>query len=138
MPEWITEALSTATPYWPVITKILVLWMFGQFFKKRVWTRQRAAAGGFHKLMRDTLPLHAPIAGGLWGLAWPFLPAVEFVTTRGGAVSEGLLAGVLSMAAFSALEHVAQARGWTWVLGVLKDAGTVRESTVPPPAGTQE
>jgi hypothetical protein len=135
MPEWIPNTLSTVQPYWPAVTKIVVLWMLGQFFKKRVWTKVRAANGGFFKLMRDTLPLHAPATGALWGLLWPVLPACTFITTRGGAFTEGLLCGVLSMAAFSALEHIAQGRGWSWVLETIKDTGTVDDSIPPPPEG---
>lgn len=137
MPSWIPQALLAVQPYWPVIVKIIVLWMFGQFFKKRVWTKAKAAQNAFHKLMRDTMPLHAPIIGGLWGVMWPFMPACSFVTTRGGAVQEGLLAGVLSMAAFSALEHIAEARGWTWILETIKDTGTL-DGSIPPEPMVQE
>ena len=108
------EWLETLKPYWPLFTQIVVIWYLGQFFKKRVWTKARSQKGGFFKLMRDTLRLHPLAAGALWGSLYPWLPAVEFVTTRGGAVTEGLLAGFL-YAAWAILGYVVDiARPVAW------------------------
>ena len=132
MPEWVTEVLSTATPYWPAITQVIVIWYLGQFFKKRVWTKKRALGSTLAQLMRDTLPIHPIAAGALWGALYPWLPAVELVTTRGGAINQGLLMGALTMVGHTGLEAVAEARGWTWVLKILRDTVKERETSAPP------
>ena len=138
MTEWVHDILTTATPYWPFIAKVLVIWYLGQFFKKRVWTKRRALRGGFWEFMRDTLPVHPLVAGSVWGLCYPSLPAVEFVTSRGGAVTEGLIAAVTAITLHTALEHYADAQvkrnadsKWGSVLSVLRSAVPDR-TTVPP------
>ena len=129
--DWLNGALETAQPYWPFIIKVAVIWYLGQVFKKRVWTKGRSLKNGFVKLMRDTMPMHPLAAGALWGAAFPWLPAVEFVTTRGGAVQEGLLAGVTTVVGYVALDHLATARGWTWVTALLHDSVRDRETIAP-------
>jgi hypothetical protein len=134
MPEWVNEVLATLGPYWPFVTKVAVIWYLGQFFKKRVWTKARAARGGVWGFMRATLRLHPLAAGALWGLLYPWMPAVELVGSRGGAVNEGLLAAFVTLAGHTALEAVAVNRGWTSVLKVLRETVPERE-TVPPAKG---
>lgn len=133
MPEWLNEALEVAKPYWPFVAQIVVIWYLGQIFKKRVWTRERAARGEPWKLLRDTLPFHPVVAGGIWGALYPWLPAVEFVTTRGGAITEGVLAGTVSVAAFVGLEYWAEKRKIGWLLKLLRDS--VERSSETPNAG---
>lgn len=132
--EWLSEALEAAGPYWPFVTKVAVIWYLGQVFKKRVWTKTRAEKGGFHQLMRDTLVIHPFVIGAAWGALYPWMPAVALVTSRGGAVNEGLLAAFVTLAGHTALEAIAEQREWVWVLRVLK--GTVRDPTIPPPPPT--
>jgi hypothetical protein len=131
MPEWLSEALEMAKPYWPFLAQVLVMWFVGQNMKKRVFTKARAAGGGAWALARDTMWLHPAAMGVGWGLAYPFMPAVEFVTSRGGAVTQGLIAWVVSIAGYRLLEAVAEKRGWTAVLKFLRETG---RPTMPPPA----
>lgn len=139
MPEWINDALTTLKPYWPFITQVVVIWYLGQFYKKRVWTKARAKRGGIFGFMRSTLPIHPLVAGALWGALYPMLPAIEWITTRGGAINAGVLAGAVSLIGHTALEAVAEARGWAPVLKVLREAVPDRESSVssnPPPSAS--
>ena len=126
----ITEMLATAQPYWPALAQILTFWFVGQNMKKRVWTKARSTRGGFFGFMRATMWAHPMLAGVAWGMLYPHMPAVEFVTTRGGAVTQGLLMGVATPMLFMALESVAQKRGWTAVLRVLRETGS--KSIAPP------
>lgn len=135
MPEWIGDALGAAQPYWPFLTKLVVIWYLGQFFKKQVWTKKRAARGRIMGFMRDTLPVHPLIAGALWGALYPYAPAVTFVTSRGGAVNEGILAGVLTLILHTGLDALAEARGWTWLQRILRETVPDRETSSPPPPG---
>jgi hypothetical protein len=130
--SFVTSVLGVVEPYWPFVIKVLAFWYLGQFFKRRVWTRDRAEHGGsFWKLMRDTLPIHPIASGVMIGLCYPSIPAVGFISSRGGAVLEGVLAGFTSVAGYVALEYVAKARGWGAVLHVLHGTIPARESVVP-------
>jgi hypothetical protein len=130
MPEWLAEAAEFAKPYWPFTTKVLVFWFVGQNLKKRLFTKQRAATGVWWARARGTMWCHPMVAGALWGLMWPWMPAVEWITTRGGAVNEGILAGVTSVAGFMLLEAMAVKYRWAPVLAVLREVG--RPSVAPP------
>lgn len=123
--------MEAAVPYWPFITQVVVIWLLGQYFKKRVWTKARARKSALGGFMRSTLPLHPLFAGAIWGALYPWLPAVELVQSRGGAVNAGLLAGAATLIGHTALEAMAQARGWTPVLRVLRETVPERESVVP-------
>lgn len=83
--------------------------------------------------MRGTLPLHPLVAGAVWGALYPWLPAVDFVTTRGGAINEGLLAGVVTLIGHTGLEALAEARGWTAVLRILRETVPDRATSTPVP-----
>lgn len=135
MPEWVTEALAAATPYWPFLVKMIFFWYVGNHMKKRVFTRVRAAKGGFWGFSRETMWAHPMLAGVGMGLMYPYLPAVEFVTTQGGAILEGVFAGIASTVGFMALSYLAEKRGWTVVSRVLHDTG---RPTSAPPAPTAD
>ncbi len=129
MPEWLD--LEALKPYWPFVVQVAIIWYLGQFFKKRVWTKARASNNDFFSIMRDTLRIHPLLAGAAWGALFPWLPAVEFVTTRGGAIYEGLFAGFVSLAGHTLLESLAEKRGWTSVLKVLRETVPARDTLVP-------
>lgn len=131
MPEWVKDVAEFLGPYWPFIVKVVFFWYVGQHMKKRVWTRERATRGGFWLFARQSMWTHPTVAGVVLGLMYPALPAVEMVGTRGGAVLEGVLAGIVSTTGFMALERAAEQFGWTWVLRTLRDTG--RPTSVPPP-----
>lgn len=136
MPEWLNEALDVAKPYWPFAVKCMVFWFVGNNLKKRLFTKARAARGGLWGFARGSMWAHPMLAGVAWGALWPYMPAIDWVTTRGGAITEGIAAGVFSTVGFMLLERVAEARGWTPVLRVLHEVG--RDSMVPsepPPPG---
>lgn len=132
MPEWVTGGLEAFGPYWPFIAKLFVFWFVGQNMKKRVFTKERARTRGwFWAAARGTMWAHPMVAGILWGALYPWMPACDFVGSRGGAITEGVFAGVLSVVAFMALEATAVKYQWTPVLNVMRELG--RESIVPPP-----
>jgi len=132
MPD-LTKILAEAGPYWPFITQVLVIWLFGQVAKKRIWTKKRAKNGGIWLFARSTLPLHPIIAGALWGALWPFMPSTEFVTSRGGAINAGMLAGAFTMIGHTVLESMAIAHGWGPVLRVIQNTVPEKDSSYPPP-----
>lgn len=127
----LNEILGTLTPYWPFVTQVVVMWYLGQVFKKRVWTKARAKRSKFSALMRDTLPFHPLVAGLAWGALFPWLPAVTFVTTRGGAINQALLAGAFTVVGHTGLQHFAKARKIEWLLGILQES-VPPESDYPP------
>jgi len=128
----LNEILGILTPYWPFVTQVVVMWYLGQVFKKRIWTKARAKKNRLVGLMRDTLPFHPLVAGLAWGALFPWLPAVTFVTTRGGAINQALLAAALTTVGHTGLEHFAEARKIEWLLAILRE--TVKpESEYPPP-----
>ncbi len=133
MPTWITDVLTTALPYWPFITQVIVLWYLGQVAKKRLWTKANATKNRFYEEMRATLPIHPLVAGALWGAMYPWLPAVGFVTTRGGAINEGLLAAMVNICGFVGLEYYAAQKNITWILAILRDTVPDSNSMLPPP-----
>lgn len=140
MPGWITETVAFLEPWWPLVAKIGLLWFLGQFFKKRVWTKARANTSVFFRAMRTTMPLH-PVAGGIaWGFAFPFLPASAIVQTQGGAITEGIIAGLATVIGYMALEATAEHyvklnpdSKWGIVLKVLRETVKARETVSPKP-----
>lgn len=123
MPVWVADALELALPYWSFLAQLITFWFVGQVVKKRWLTKDRAAGNPEVRVLRSTMPLHPIVAGALWGLAYPVMPAAAFVTTVGEAVTQGMLAGVLSTLAFRALESLAEHREWTWLLITLRETG---------------
>ena len=128
MPSWINDVLTALEPWWPFTVKLLVFWFVGQNMKKRVFTKARAQVSPFMAAARDTMWLHPSIAGVVWGLLFPWMPSISFVTSRGGAVTEGLAAGVVSVLGFILLERAAEHYRWTWLLKAIHDVGTDRPS----------
>jgi hypothetical protein len=140
MIETILSALGSLAPWWPAVAKIATIWFLGQFFKKRVWTKERAAHSVFMAGIRASLPLHPFVIGALWGLGWPSLPACEIVNSRGAAVNEGLICAFITVAGHTALEYLAlhfvlrnPDSKWGVVLKVLREAVRERETSFPPP-----
>ena len=134
MPEWVTDVLGALEPWWPFVAKVIVIWYLGQVFKKRIWTKGRALEGGFFGFMRTTLPFHPLVAGVAWGALYPWMPAVAIVASRGGAITEGLIAGVVTVAGHTGLEWYAEKKNIGWILAILRDT-VKRPSNVPPPIG---
>lgn len=139
MPTW-SEMVVTLEGYWPFIAKVIVIWYLGQVFKKRVWTKARSDRYRWASFARDTLPVHPLVAGAIWGALFPLLPSVALVSTRGAAICEGLLAGTVAVAGFTALEHYAERKRIVWLLNTLR--GAVPDDSVyppaPPPLGTRK
>lgn len=138
--ETVLSVLGSLAPWWPAVAKIATIWFLGQFFKKRLWTKERAAHSVFMAAIRASLPLHPFILGALWGLGWPELPACEFVNSRGAAVNEGLICAFITVAGHTALEYLAlhfvlrnPDSKWGVVLKVLREAVRDRETSMPPP-----
>lgn len=50
-------------PHWPFLVMALILASVGKVMKEKVWTKEKAAKGGFFWWMRALLPLHAPLTG---------------------------------------------------------------------------
>jgi hypothetical protein len=134
----IDSLVTSLKPWWPFVVQLITFWFVGQNVKKRILTKRRAASSPIFAMLRDTMWIHPSIAGFLWGLSFPWMPAVEFVTTRGGAVTQGIAAGVLSVVGFRALEAVAAARGWVWLSNVLHEVGTDRVTLENAAGGTHE
>jgi len=137
MPDWISGALTTLQPLWPFFVKVITFWFVGQNIKRRVLTKKRAASSAGWALMRDTMWAHPMVVGILWGAMYPWMPAVDWVSTRGGAITEGILAGVMSTIGFLVLEAVAKKQGWTAITEVIHE---VEDGSIPPtpPAPSEE
>ena len=131
MPEWLSDALVMAEPWWPILVQIPTFWFVQQNLKKRVFTKTRAARGGVWELARSSMWAQPMLWGIAWGLAYPAMPAVAVVESRGGAVTQGIAAGLLAVAGFKLLEFIAEKRGWSAVLRFLRETG--RPTMSPPP-----
>lgn len=84
-------------PYWPLITAATSLYIMGEFFKRYVWTKEKAASkGGLWLWARRTLPFHPMVAGALIGVVWrdPQAGVEGLVPSMGYFVGAGLLAVV--------------------------------------------
>lgn len=106
-------------PHWPFLFMSFALGIVGQFFKRKVWTLERAKKGGVWGIMRMTLGLHAPVVGALAGLLGaPVSPGVE------GPLARALyhfVAGAMASWTVAAFKHF------------MKTRGIVLESIRPPP-----
>lgn len=101
---------------WIFIVASLVIGMFGQFFKRRVWTKERAATNRFFWWARATLTLHAPTIGGFAGVALCFVfgdaaPAGPGVEGQGQIILYYVGAGAVSSLVFAAVKKFAEYRG---------------------------
>jgi hypothetical protein len=97
-------------PHWPFVFMSFALGIVGQFFKKKVWTLDRAVKkGGVWALMHQTLGIHAPIAGAIAGLLGaPVSPGVE------GPIARALyhfVSGAMAAWTVAAFKHFMQSRG---------------------------
>jgi hypothetical protein len=93
----------------------------GQFFKKNVWTLERAVKGGkFWAFMHHSLGIHAPVCGAIaGGLGMPASPGVN------GPLAHALyhfVAGAMAAWTVAAFKHFMKSRGIV-----------LAESMVPPP-----
>ena len=128
--------LDQAKGYWPFIIEVALLWYVAQVLSKRVWSKRKAARpeAEFVRTMRALMPMWPLLLGAALGAGYPWVPAVEFVGSRGAAVLQGVLAGITSVVGVMALELVARQRGWTVVVDVIEDAVPDEEAfSVPPP-----
>lgn len=108
-------------PHWPFLFMSFALGTVGQFFKKRVWTLERALKGGkFWALMHQTIGIHAPVVGAIAGtIGMPASPGVE------GPLARALyffVAGAMAAWTVAAFKHFMQSRGIV-----------LSESMTPPP-----
>ena len=131
MHDWLDAALTMAKPYWPFLAKLFSLWFVTNSLKKNVFTKARGADSRFISFMRVTMWAHTTVLGIMWGCLYPFMPACEMVTTRGGAINEGILAGVFAVIGFMLLEAFAEKYQWTAVLKVMREVEG--PPTIPPP-----
>lgn len=107
-------------PHWPFLFMSFALGITGQFFKRKVWTMERAKKkGGMWALMHQTLGIHAPIIGACAGaLGAPVSPGVI------GPIARALyhfVAGAMASWTVAAVKHF------------MKSRGIVLESVAPPP-----
>lgn len=70
-------------PYWHLFVSAAVLSLFGEFFKKYVFTKARAKTNAVWLWVRRTMPLHPVVAGALLGLipGMPLPDGVEGLTS---------------------------------------------------------
>ena len=116
-------------PHWPFVFMSFALGIVGQFFKRKVWTLDRAVQkGGFWAFMHHSLGLHAPLVGALAGaLGMPASPGVE------GPLSRALyhfVSGAMAAWTGAAFKHFMKSRGI-----VLAETMPPPALVVPPPAG---
>ena len=108
--------------HWPFFVASLLLGTIGQFFKTKVWTKERATrkgfGGHFFWWMQATLALHAPLAGGLLGATmWLTKGSDSALVGPGIAQSSGsvvvyyMASGLLSAWFFAGLRHFVKSRG---------------------------
>lgn len=103
--------------YWQFLTVALLLGMVAQFFKQKVWTKQRAESSRFARVMRVTLPMHAPVLGALIGLGMVLTLGLEgtprpaIADTPAAVVLLYIGAGVLSSWIFGAFKRLMAKKG---------------------------
>lgn len=140
MPEWVIGTVAFLEPWWPLVAKVGLLWFLQQGFKKRLWTKARANTNKFFRMMRSSMWLHPVLGGIAWGFAFPFLPASKIVETQGGAINEGIIAGLITVIGYRAIEATAEyfvkkdpESKWQIVLRVLHETVRARETVMPSP-----
>lgn len=101
-------------PHWPFIMMAFVLGGIGSFFKKKVWTKERAKKNRFFWLVRALLPMHAPMAGAMFGVVAEHLggaPVSPGVEGMAGVMLYHAGAGMASSYVYSAFRHFLKSRG---------------------------
>lgn len=115
-------------PHWPFLFMSFALGTVGQFFKKKVWTVDRAKTGKFWALMHQTIGIHAPVMGALVGaLGAPASPGVK------GPLARALyhfVAGAMAAWTVAAFKHFMKSRGI-----VLAESIAPPSLQAPPPVG---
>lgn len=108
-------------PHWPFLFMSFSLGIMGQFFKKKVWTLDRAVQkGGLWAIMHHTLGIHAPVLGAIAGaIGMPASPGVDTWLAR---ALYFFVAGAMAAWTVAAFKH--------W----MKSRGIVLAETMPPPA----
>lgn len=116
-------------PHWAFLFMSFALGIVGQFFKRKVWTLERAKKGAFWAFMHQTLGLHAPVTGALAGvIGMPASPGVD------GPLARALyffVAGAIAAWTVAAFKHFMQARG----IVLAEPITPPPPLQVPPPAG---
>jgi hypothetical protein len=110
---------------WQFAVASLVIGILGQFFKTRIWTKERALVGTPHWLWwwgRATIPLHAPVVGFWFGIAlcWTYgenPPAGPGVNGPVQVVMYYVAAGSLSSLTYDLIKKFAKEK-----LAVQRDA----------------
>ena len=103
--------------YWQFLTVAFILGMVAQFFKQKVWTKERTARSRFCRVMRITLPLHSPVLGIMLGLGMVLglglegTPRPAIADTPAAVVLLYAGAGVLSSWIFGAFKHLMDKKG---------------------------
>lgn len=119
------EILNLALPWMPMLVQIIVLAYVGEVVKKRFLTKQAARANKVVMQIRKAFPLFPLLVGGLWGLI-PAMPvAPGFTTGWLGGLSQGLLAGVLSIVAYDVWKTWAKDHGY--------DPELIKQDSLEPP-----
>lgn len=97
-------------PHWPFLFMSFALGTIGQFFKKKVWTIERAKKkGGAWAVMHQTLGIHAPVIGALAGVFGA--PVSPGVTGLLGRALYHFVAGAMASWTVAAFKHFMASRG---------------------------
>ena len=121
MDEGLLGTLQTyVLPHWPFVIMSFALGTMGQFFKKKVWTFERAKTSTFWRVMYTTLGIHAPLTGALLGaLGAPASPGMDTWLER---ALYHFGSGAMASWTFAAWAHFMRSRGIV-----------LAESIAPPP-----
>jgi nucleoside recognition membrane protein YjiH len=100
----------------PFIFTAFILGMVGQFFKTKVWTKERAEKGKLWWWLRATLPFHPILTGIGLGLLFGTVfkdtaPASLGVEGTGELVMYYAGAGALSVIVYNIVRNFAKSRG---------------------------
>jgi len=102
-------------PHWPLLVMAFLLGTVGQFFKTRVWTKERAAKSRVMWWIRAALPLHAPMVGALVALFGKLIFGTMPASLGAESYPDLMLyyAGAGAVAAYfvALLKHIAKSRG---------------------------
>ena len=124
-------------PHWPFIFMSFALGTVGQFFKKKVWTLERAIHDGkFWAFMHHTLGIHAPLMGALIGVIG--MPASPGVDTPLARALYFFVAGAMASWTVAAFKHFMKSRGIVLAESMIPPPTTPSlMPSAPPPAGEQ-
>jgi putative flippase GtrA len=130
MDDVFSALVQYAVPHWPFVFMSFALGTVGQFFKKKVWTFERAVRGGeFWAIMHHTLGIHAPVVGALAGaLGMPASPGVE------GPLARALyhfVAGAMAAWTVAAFKHFMKSRGIVLAESMAPPSSLAMPSSVP-------